>query len=118
MYSPTKTFLLFILIIATKCTVASATNYDDYDDDEKLNELITDILTFFISGAMGVCSESTECSAIMWPTIIIISILTMCISCCCSNEEYYDYDRRPPQIRFRNVAAAGTGFTLGKYVMS
>lgn len=72
MYYPTKTFLLFILIIVTKCTVASATKYDDYDDDEKLNELITDILTFFISGAMGVCSESTECSAIIGPQLLLL----------------------------------------------
>lgn len=113
----TKTVLIIILFIATKIIIASATDYDDYDDDEELNELITDIITFIVSGVLGACSESPECSVIMWPTIIIIGILTMCISCCCTNDEDCEYDHRPHRIRFRNVAASASGFTLGKYVM-
>ena len=113
----TKTFLVFILFIATKITIASATNYDDYDDDEELNELITDIITFIVSGILGACSESPECSAIMWPTIVIIVIVSMCLSCCCGNEDYYDNDHCTYRFRFRNVAATASGFTLGKYVM-
>ena len=117
----TKTFVIFLLFIATKITIASAINYDDYDDyddDEELNELITDIITFLVSGALGACSESPECSAIMWPTIVIIVIITMCLSCCCDNgDDYYDNDHCTYNFRFRNIAASASGFTLGKYAM-
>ena len=88
----------------------------NYDDDDELSNLIADILTLIVSALFGACSETPECSSIVF-TIMIITILSLCISCCCINNDDYEYDHRPRRIRFRSVAAAATGFTLGKYAM-
>ena len=113
----TKTFVIFLLFIVTKISITYAIDYEDYDDDDELSNLIADILTLIVSALFGACSETPECSSIMWPTIMIIGILSLCISCCCINNDDYEYDHRPRRIRFRSVAAAATGYTLGKYAM-
>ena len=102
-----KKYLFILFILAINFGKISA---DDWDDDENVTEEILDLIVALISGIMGACSETPQCAVIMWPTIAIIILICLIISCMCGSDEYYS---RRTHIRFRTIGAGMVGYYAG-----
>ena len=102
-------FILFIIVAIKFCRVSA----DDWeDDDETVTEEILDLIVLLISGIMGACSETPQCAVIMWPTIAIIILICLIISCVCGTDDEY-YPRRT-HIRFRTIGSGIAGYYTGR----
>jgi len=100
---------IFVALLMMKFAIVSAT---DEDDDDAMTELIEDITAGLIGAAVGVCSESPECSSIMYPAIIVSLLICALCSCICPSDDYDDYHRR--RFRYRTAGAGFAGYTFGR----
>jgi hypothetical protein len=108
-----KKYLFILFILAINFGKISA---DDWDDDENVTEEILDLIVALISSIMGACGETPQCAVIMWPTIAIIILICLIISCVCGTEVEY-YPRRT-HIRFRTIGAGMAGYYTGSSLAS